>query len=436
MFTLRSFLTATSLILVASNFLPLLAIGKPALENLDDALASQKAVQIVELPLEVVFSAGKSIAFVGATRNGAPANDGWTPSGLPLNGKVGHWLDSQMSPMNNNSMSGRIRRSDNDFLPGDSGLDFLFCLKGLQERPSIDFQLGSVRPSYSLPPIGEPYNFRVSISDRTKLNPEMVIRFTDEPWGKYVRIDPFGNVLNPIQPDDRHASAYKLIEALGSVRETSSSTGKGILFRKKLLNGLDSEQNRFDFEMRGVDTEGNALQATTHSGFSDGKKYQASIWKLALRLPKGVMLSHYEYRLRPYRYRVAFRGVSTSPGTTTEATVSWKTLQIEDEQAPVPERAKISFFLLGKIDLHATGRDDTSTTTMKIWEKEGEVAYQLDANVRYIVVGDAFDNQDLEETNFRSNILKKAKVLGVLTLSCAKLRELLKIPLRIQQQTL
>ena len=188
--------------------------------------------------------------------------------------------------------------------------------------------------------------------------------------------------------------------------------------------------------MRGVDTEGNALKATTHSGFSDGKKYQASIWKLALRLPKGVMLSHYEYRLRPYRYRVAFRGVSTSPGTTTEATVSWKTLQIEDEQAPVPERAKISFFLLGKIDLHATGRDDTSTTTMKIWEKEGEVAYQLDANVRYIVVGDAFDNQDLEETNFRSNILKKAKVLGVLTLSCAKLRELLKIPLRIQQQTL
>ena len=153
---------------------------------------------------------------------------------------------------------------------------------------------------------------------------------TDEPWGRYVKISLEGKTLDPIQPDERHASTYGLIEVLGTRPHDRAPTGTTIVLRRPLTDAHSPENNagstdllhRYAFEFRAIDTEGkNHWADSWSSGQVANTKLMESLYGLMQPLPAGATLSHYEYRLRPYRHWVTFTGVSLEPGRETEVKV-------------------------------------------------------------------------------------------------------------------
>ncbi len=271
-------------------------------------------------PTLAEWSDGKSLEFVGLTKNTAPANDGWQPSGLPID-DVGYWK-STITLHNKHSISGYAENGPHPE-PDANAIDFLFRFRGLKAQPSITFDLPTQTTSFHNDPVQDPYQLRVAARRREPLPegakwtlPDGVVRVgvTDEPWGRWVKISPEGLVLDPIQPDERHASTYKLIQVIGSKQNERISTGSAILFKEPADNkDPGNPDHRYAWEYRAIDNEGQEHWAIKWEGNNDESQYG-----LAQPLPAGKTLSHYEYRVRPYRHWVTFENVSLQPGPQTE----------------------------------------------------------------------------------------------------------------------
>ncbi len=278
-------------------------------------------------PALAEWANGRSIELVGITKNTAPAKDGWMPSGLPI-GDVGYWKSTTVLHGGNTSASYLENGPHPE--PDADALDFLFRFRGLKAQPSLTFDMPTTGSSYSHWPVSDPYNLRVSARKRPVqpppggkwMPPDGVVRvgITDEPWGRYVKISPEGEVLDPIQPGELYASTYKLIDVRGSKPHDRISTGTAILIREPSAHtDPDHPDHRYVFEFRAIDTDGKEHWAMQWEGRGVEKTaWIDSQYGLAQPLPAGRTLSHYEYRLRPFRHWITFENVSLEPGPQTD----------------------------------------------------------------------------------------------------------------------
>ena len=286
---------------------------------------------------------GLKVEFVGVTKNTAPANEGWKPDGTSI-GDVGYWRATTY--ISGNTTGSFIENGEHPE-PNAGAIDLMFRFRGLKAQPSLSFELAANGGSYSHWPVKDPYELRVAAQRRGPSAPgnkwsipdgEMRVGVTDEPWGRYVKISPEGKTLDPIQPDERHASTYGLIEVLGTRPHDRAPTGNTIVLRRPLTDADSPTNNegspnllhRFAFEFRAIDTEGKHHWADSWSSSqTPNTKLKESQYGLMQPLPADKTLSHYEYRLRPYRHWVTFKGVSLEPGKESDVKVSVVTLPNE-----------------------------------------------------------------------------------------------------------
>ncbi|WP_459557583.1 hypothetical protein [Lacunimicrobium album] len=277
-------------------------------------------------PLIVDFGDGHTLEFVGITKNTAKAEEGWRPDGKPLE-KPGYWKSTIV--LHGGNTSGAYTENGEHPEPDENALDFLFRWKGLKAQPSITFEMPTTGSSFHNNPVEDPYQLRVSGRLREAPAPgtglltpahAVAVGFTDQPWGPWVKISPEGKVLNPIQGDDPYASTYKLIEVLGSAPPEERVPGVNqVVIRQPSSNKDPSDEwHHYSFEFRGIDTDGKEHWAMMMTGRSDGGAFQTCEYGLSRPLPEGKTFSHYEYRVRPYKYWVTFDHVSMKAGEVTE----------------------------------------------------------------------------------------------------------------------
>lgn len=284
-------------------------------------------ISVVSPPKPAIaeWNEGKSLELVGITKNTALAKEGWLPSGLPI-GDVGYWR-STIVLHNKNTSSAYVENGPHPE-PDAEAIDFLFRFRGLKAQPSFTFELPADGSSYHHWPVADPYDLRVSGRRRgpppdgaTWSSRDGVVRvgLTDDPWGRWVKISPEGRVLNPVQPDELYAATYNLVEVLGAKKNERISTGVAILMRQPTgQRDPDNPEHQYAWEYRAVDNEGQTHWALQWEGRNDEAQYG-----LAQPLPARRTLSHYEYRLRPFRHWVTFKNVSLEPGPQTD--VQWTT---------------------------------------------------------------------------------------------------------------
>lgn len=267
---------------------------------------------------------GRSIELVGITPNNEPASDGWSPDGRPL-GDIGvEW--------------------DPDVVLGGNSRDFLFRFDGLKTVPSVRFSLPGHGAHFTFMQAEElpgPWRLRVGGSPAAGVSiPGQFLRqeagivqvaFTDEPWGDWVRVSAAdGSILNPDDTtagDDASHDEFHIRGVVDLPEEpNTNATGGGRTQRNPLpaSPGLTMFQTRRhsqmnDFRIRGIDSEGEEVQLMTgrvtgRSG-KDRRFPEERTWRLYKPLPDGRTLSHFEFRLRPFRYLVTFENVATDAPT-------------------------------------------------------------------------------------------------------------------------
>ncbi len=298
-----------------------------AVETVEDDKSNIEKTLEPPQPAIAEWTDGRSIEFVGITQNTAPAKDGWLPSGLPI-GDVGYWKSTTVLH-GGNTMATYVENGPHPE-PDAEAIDFLFRFRGLKAQPSLTFDLPAHGTGYSHWPVTDPYELRVSTRKRGPqppggqwVPPDGVVRVgvTDEPWGRWVKVSPEGKVLDPIQPEERYAATYKLIEVVGTKKNERISTGVAILFRQPAGNkDPDNPDHQYAWEYRAIDNEGKEHWALQWASSNIESQYG-----LAQPLPAGKTLSHYEYRLRPYRHWATFANVSLQPGPQTEVKVTAQT---------------------------------------------------------------------------------------------------------------
>lgn len=290
-------------------------------------------------PLIASWNNQRSLEFVGITKNTAAVKEGWQPNGAPI-GDVPNWkstivLHSGDTPGNfatSTYTEGQLRHK-----PDENAIDFLFRFRGLKAQPSLTFDLPANGASYSHWPVADPYEVRISARHRGPpppgghwSPPDGVLRvgLTDEPWGRWVKITPEGEVPEPVQPEELYASTYRLIEVRGAVPHERSPLGTAIQIHEPAGNrDPEDEWHRFSFEFRAVDTEGKDHWAFPWESQGEGdSKWVNGQYAVANSFPKDKTLSHYEYRLRPYRHWAIFENVSLEPGKATTVKVSTRTV--------------------------------------------------------------------------------------------------------------
>jgi WD40 repeat protein/beta-lactamase regulating signal transducer with metallopeptidase domain len=293
----------------------------------------------VRQPLKAELPDGRSVEFVGIAKNTQPAAEGWAPDGGPI-GDVGYW-PSTIALHGGNSSTG-YRENGPHPKPDANAIDIFVRFRGLKLQPSIVFDTPTKGINYPLLPVKEPYDMRGSgwlwkqdeagtPADRPK--GLWRVGLTDEPWGRYVKISPTGEVLNPIQADDRHATTYQLIEVLGAKPNDRVPTSKKIVLREpNIRSGPPIPSPQYAFEIHAVDNGGLVHPANYWSSHRIGNTdLMESEYGLFEPLPDGRTLSHFEFRLRPYRHWVTFDNVSLEPGKNTNVKVSVET--VEDPRA-------------------------------------------------------------------------------------------------------
>ncbi len=284
---------------------------------------------------------GVTVSFVGITKNMAPARTGWRPDGLPL-GDVPEWPEG-LAAYGGNVMGTSVRNN----VPIDAnGRDFLWNFQGLRRQPSLIFELPCKDTGYPNLPVTEPYRLRVSgrlaeasTSGGVTFRPpaavdEVRVGLSDEPWGKWLQIGPIGEPLNSLDAADLYQSSYAQIlpqRAVASVNDSSRPVLR--------LQQHQRYHRLYDLSVRTFDTEG--LEQLVLFGGSEtveGTDFVDAKWRLVRPLPAGKELARFEYRLRPYRHWVTFKGVSLEPGKESDVRVSVETVQATaDFPRPRPE---------------------------------------------------------------------------------------------------
>lgn len=277
-------------------------------------------------PLIVDFGDGHTLEFVGITKNTAKAEDGWRPDGKLLK-NPGYWKATTVLH-GEHSMSSFVENGQHPE-PDEGAVDILFRWKGLKAQPSLTFDLPTTGSGFSHEAVKDPHDLRISGRLRKPAPPgtkystrddEVTVGFTDEPWGRWVKISPEGKVVEPIQLDERYASTYALISVLGTAPPTENVLGiNQVLIRQPSGNKDPADEwHQFSFEFRGVDTDGKERWAMMLTGRGDGSGFQTCEYGLSRPLPEGKTFSHYEYRVRPYKYWATFDHVSLKAGEVTE----------------------------------------------------------------------------------------------------------------------
>lgn len=302
-----------------------------AIEIIDNDESDVKKTLEPPKPVIAEWSENRSIEFVSITKNTAPAKDGWLPSGLPM-GDVPNWKSTIVLHGGNTSSSFTEGKPHPE--PDADAIDFLFRFRGLKAQPSLTFDMPTRSSSYSHLPVQNPHELRVSAWRRPAqpppggkwTPPDGVVRvgLTDEPWGRYVKISPAGEVVDPIQPHELYASTYKLIDVQGTRPHDRISTGTAILIREPSAHiDPDNPDHRYVFEFRAIDTDGKEHWAIQWEGRGvERTQWVDSQYGLAQPLPARKTLSHYEYRLRPFRHWITFENVSIEPGPQTDVKFS------------------------------------------------------------------------------------------------------------------
>ncbi|MBC8112738.1 MAG: M56 family metallopeptidase, partial [Candidatus Saccharimonas sp.] len=268
---------------------------------------------------------GLKVEFVGITKNTAPAKEGWKPDGLPLGEDVGYWPSTTYR---SGHTTGSYIENGEHPEPNAGALDLLFRFRGLKAQPSFRFDLAANGSSYSHLPVKDPYELRVTTERRSPLpggkwtipDGEMRIGLTDEPWGKWLQVSPTGEVLNPLTAGDLYRSSYEQVQ-IERVEPHERAPNKLALVLRQPKNS----SSLYAFEIRGIDTDDKQQWVLEWEGRGvEGTDLNESRWGLAS--PEAKPLVRYEFRLRPYRHWVTFKGVSLESGNETNVKVSVETL--------------------------------------------------------------------------------------------------------------
>ena len=344
--------TMLSLACLGVTMLALLAAHLPV--DADDTSAStteesaSREIPIAEVSTEggadqryvAEIPGGIKVEFVGITRNTALAREGWRPDGLKM-GEIPEWPEGLV--MYGQNTTGRTKPKD---VPLDeNGRDYLFEFQGLRRQPSFSFEM-QTGGSYSHDPLQDPYRLRVSTRLRDEsqfpqatFDPpadEVRVGLTDEPWGEWQQVSVTGELLNNVAAVDRYPKSYSQIEILrvGPSEHELHPNQTSLYLRQP-----NEARSLYAFEIRGIDDEGKNLwvtelqsQRNKNNGSSDAE------WGLALALPEGKRLVRFEFRLRPYRHWVTFKGVSVEPGTKSKVSVQLKSMPAE--AVDIPESLK------------------------------------------------------------------------------------------------
>ena len=285
---------------------------------------------------------GRFVEIVGITRNTRPASEGWRPDGGGI-GDVGYWKSTIVLHQQNTVATYNENGPHPD--PDANALDFLLRFRGLKSQPSIRFELPANGGSHHHWPVKDPYEFRVSARLRGEVHPgatwnppDGVVRvaLTDEPWGKWLQISPRGEILNPHNEGDLYQADYDDARVERVEPHDRAPDGRVLVLRQP-----KNYADRYDFQIRGIDTDGKEQWVLRWDGDAvNGTNLEDSRWGLATTETKP--LSRYEFRLRPYRHRVTFENVSLRAGQVTK--VTWKAestpSELQTQREHVPEIAE------------------------------------------------------------------------------------------------
>jgi len=273
---------------------------------------------------------GIKVEFAGITPNTAPAREGWRPDGSKM-GDVPEWQEGLS--LYGGNVAGRGKPADQPLDP--EGCDFLFEFKGLRRQPFFSFELPGNGVFYSHDPVQDPHRLRIStrMRDESKspgaqFDPpadEVRVGLTDEPWGPWQQISPTAEFLNQLGDDAPYRSSYARVQVL-RVGPSRRDPNRTVLVRRE----PKQRWRQYAFEIRAFDTDG--LEHWVNEwqfGEVEGTDLLESESGLAQLLPEGKQLARYEYRLRPFRHRVTFKGVSLKPGKFSDLQISVKTVPRE-----------------------------------------------------------------------------------------------------------
>lgn len=276
---------------------------------------------------------GRSIEFVGITKNTAAANEGWKPDGRPI-GDVGYWPATNYISGNTH---GSFTENGEHPEPNAGAIDLLFRFRGLKAQPSLTFDLATKGSSYSHLPLKEPYELRISAERRDSPPPdskwtipdgEMRVGLTDEPWGKWLQISPTGEVLNPLTDDDLYRSYYEQIQIMRTEPHERAPNKLALVLRTP-----QEMSRRYSFEIRGIDPDEKSQWVLQWEGKGiEGTDLIEGRWGLATSETKP--LTRFEFRLRPYRHWVTFTGVSAEPGKESDVKVKAESVNDDGRRNP------------------------------------------------------------------------------------------------------
>jgi len=297
------------------------------------APASLPDIYVAQLP------DGRSVEFVGITKNTRPASEGWKPDGRVLGDEVGEWPKG--SALHGVSDAGSLSKLTP---PVHNARDFLFRFRGLKSQPSLKFQLPVGSIGYPALPLQEPYLLRVAGALRDKETssnkavdpPDDVVRvaISDDEWGEWLQVSLDGHeVLNPLKQNDLYRLDYESI-VIEPMRQND-----GAISGIALDHSQNSEWSEYHIQARGVDSSGDEHRVWT-SIQSGGKSHQFKIQKSVIgRIPKGRTLSRFEFRLRPYRHLVTFENIVTEKPTdeSSDVKITVKELRLPRDTIEVSE---------------------------------------------------------------------------------------------------
>lgn len=292
--------------------------------SLEPGKRTDAKVSVLSPPKPTVYRAelpdGRSVEFVGITKNTRPANEGWRPDGRAI-GDVGYWPSTTV--LHNGNWSSGYEENGPHPEPDATAMDFLFRFNGLKGQPSLRFELPTHRTSYPNRPLKEPYEVRIAGDLRGDpppggkwATPNDVVRvgLSDDPWGEWLQVDLTGKILNPPTAQSLYRADYESIEVVG-VKDHERAPNKLAL----VLKHHHELKTKVDFEIRGVDADGKAQWVTEWEGHSRGNDLYELNYGLGSAEKQPTV--RYEFRLRPYRHWVTFKGVSLEPGKSTEISI-------------------------------------------------------------------------------------------------------------------
>jgi beta-lactamase regulating signal transducer with metallopeptidase domain len=261
---------------------------------------------------------GQTVELAGITPNNSPASEGWRPDGRPQREGIAKWRK--------------------DTLLGGNARDFLFRFTGLKDVPSLRFSLPGRGAHYSIlrhDQLQQPCLLRVGgslLGDKSKMPGEQfdpaagIVRvvFTDEPWGKWLQISAeTGEVLNPLSDGDRYRHHYDnvVIREDGEILDKKAPPGSVVVLQRPMQH-----YDLYDFQIRGVDSAGKEFRDLGWIGAGDsGSRSVTDSFRLRSSLPEGRNLSHFEFRLRPFRHIITFENVVSGSASDEPSDVKVKT---------------------------------------------------------------------------------------------------------------